>query len=268
MKVHTAQLAGADRSADRLFVTDNAVLVLDGASAFEPTDVDPGTYAETLGTVIAEQLDADPHTVIADAVAVAITTAVDQLDLSAGRCPSSTVSVLRVRERVADLYVLGDSPIHYGNDTTSHDLTDERLKALPLAERHTFTARLRAGHGYGDDHRATLAALQASQRRHRNTERGYWIAEANPGAAYRAITTTIDRDPTTWAVLATDGAAHLLDHVGRPTWAGVAGLDDEQLSALLRSVHRWEDHEDPDGRHLPRAKRHDDKTIAAIETVW
>lgn len=40
MKVHTAQLAGRDNNQDHIFVTDSAVTLPDGASAFGPVDVD------------------------------------------------------------------------------------------------------------------------------------------------------------------------------------------------------------------------------------
>ncbi|MCX6953059.1 MAG: hypothetical protein NTV51_12970 [Verrucomicrobia bacterium] len=33
-------------------------------------------------------------------------------------------------------------------------------------------------------------------------------------------------------------------------------------------VRQWEMITDPDGRLIPRAKRHDDKTIAAIPMLW
>jgi hypothetical protein len=40
------------------------------------------------------------------------------------------------------------------------------------------------------------------------------------------------------------------------------------LAALLGSADRWEAETDPDGQVLPRAKRHDDKTIAAVFALW
>ena len=55
VKVHTAQLAGG-RGADRMFCTHHAVIVLDGATAFEPVDVDPATYADTLGRPVPTNL--------------------------------------------------------------------------------------------------------------------------------------------------------------------------------------------------------------------
>ena len=113
MKVHTAQLAGGPVNADRVFCTQHAVVVLDGATAFEPVDVDPATYADTLGRMIADQLDRQPDAALADIVATAITAAADRLDLRPGWSPSSTIAILRITKAVADLYVLGDSPIHY-----------------------------------------------------------------------------------------------------------------------------------------------------------
>ena len=120
MKVHTAQRAGSAVNVDRVFCTHNAVIMLDGATAFEPVDVDPATYADTLGRSIANQLDHHPDAALADVVATAITTTADQLHLRPGWSPSSTITILRARDAAADLYVLGDSPIHYGtNHATS-----------------------------------------------------------------------------------------------------------------------------------------------------
>lgn len=268
MRVHTATLAGGSRNADRVFVTDHAVILLDGASAFEPVDVDPGEYAGTLGEHIADQLDHDPGRHLAAVVADAIRHTVNVLRLGAGPSPSSTVTILRTREAAADLYVLGDSPIHYGTETAGETLNDYRLGALPIREHEQYRSALATGAGYTDRHRAILTALQAAQREHRNQPGGYWIAEAKPAAAYQARTLTVPTERITWAVLATDGAADAIDHHHRPAWPDVAQLDDEDLAALLREQHQWESITDPDGRAQPRAKRHDDKTLAVIPSVW
>ncbi|WP_433278466.1 hypothetical protein ACQPZA_04005 [Pseudonocardia xinjiangensis] len=90
MKVHTATLAGGGSNADRVFVTDNAVIMLDGATAFEPVDIDPGTCAEILGSVIADQLDQHSKVDPAGVVAAAISRTAKQLRLTPGRSPSST----------------------------------------------------------------------------------------------------------------------------------------------------------------------------------
>lgn len=268
MKVHTAQLAGGTTNADRVFVTSHAVIVLDGASAHEPVDVDPATYAQLLGETIAEQLDHSPAADLAHVVSIGIRRAATRLRLTPGAStsPSSTVSILRTSGERADLYVLGDSPIYYGNSARTDHLVDERVSALAVPERTRYVSWLVAGQGYDDHHREALAALQREQSRHRNVPGGYWIAEADPTAASHAVTTTLDSALATWAVLATDGAADLIDHTGQP-WPEIAQSDTEQLSDLLRRLHDWEATTDPDGRELPRAKRHDDKTVAAISSV-
>lgn len=266
MKAHTASLAGGQGNADRVFVTEHAVILLDGATAFEPVDLDPATYAETLGQRIADHLD--DRREIAAAVAEAIRATIDVLHLDNEASPSSTVTILRTRGDQADLYVLGDSPIYYGTGTNVHRLTDPRLADLPLSERGQYKAALRAGAGYDGSHRATLAALQRSQRRYRNTPEGYWIAETNPYAAFEGVSVTLPADRIQWAVLATDGATDPIEHHKQPPWHEIAHYDDEALSALLDDLHRWEDETDPDGQLLPRSKRHDDKTVAAIPSVF
>lgn len=268
MKVHTAQLAGGTSNADRVFVTDHAVIVLDGATAFAPVDVDPGEYADTLGATIADLLDTDSHAWIREAVAAAIDNTAAKLHLHAEASPSSTVAILRTRREVADLYVLGDSPIFYGTDSNTHELADERLAALPLKEREQYAGALRAGAGYGEQHRATLVALQRAQRGLRNTEVGYWIAETDPNAAAHGLTTAIPAERITWAVLATDGAADLIGYHGSPGWPEIAQYDSDALSELLALMHKWESADDPHGILLPRAKQHDDKTVAAVRALW
>lgn len=263
MKVHTATLAGGDNNQDRIFVTENAVIVLDGASAFGPVDVDAGHYAETLGEVIAEQLSQGSGLAIADAVKIAVTHAVQKLGLKPGESPSSTVSVLRRQPHAVDLYALGDSSIHYGaGDGPEQFLTDRRLAAVALKERDRYVSRLRNGHGYDAEHRARLAELQRAQRTARNRRGGYWIAEAVPDAANHAITASIKAEAIDWAVLVTDGADKLGAHLG-VSWHDIAGRNPEELAAMLNCLNEWEANFDPWGLQLPRAKVHDDKSLAS-----
>jgi hypothetical protein len=264
MRVATAQLPGPDQSADRVFVLENAVIVLDGASAFEPVDLAPGDYAQALGESIAAQLAEAPHFELPAVVAKAIAEVVAKHDLRPGASPSSTVSILRTGPDEVDLYVLGDSPIHYGNNAEQHALTDNRLAELQLPERDAYRSRLRGGHGYDDEHRRLLRELQRKQRTHRNREGGYWIAETEPGAARQARTVTLPSSTIAWAVLATDGAGDVLAHLDRHSWPGLADGNADQLLTILHELHDWEEHGDPAARRLPRAKRHDDKTIAAV----
>jgi len=106
--------------------------------------------------------------------------------------------------------------------------------------------------------------MQAVESSQRNRAGGYFIAEADPGAAHQAITRRYSRGHVGWAILATDGTVDLLRHLGLDNWPAIAA-DPTQLSRLLRRASDWEAHTDPDGSRLPRAKRHDDKTLAVIQ---
>lgn len=257
MHVETAQLPGPNESDDRIFVTENAVIVLDGASAFRPVPVPAATYAETLGSAMAERLAATPGVDLVTALADAIEATTESLSLTAGDSPSSTVAVARLNpEESCDLLVLGDTQIA----TATTVLRDDRITLVAAPERKAYRSRLKAGCGYDDEHRQLLARLQERQAEHRNRESGFWIAEADPRAASHALTASVR---TRWAVLATDGAYRPMDHLGLSNWELLNRSDAPALEALLRMCHEWEQ-SDPEGQQLPRPKPHDDKTIGVL----
>src|SRR5262245_17370499 len=74
MKVNTAQLPGLHCSKDRVFMTANAAIVLDGATAFASVELDAGIYADALGRHIVTELRsndcADLVEVVSDAIEV------------------------------------------------------------------------------------------------------------------------------------------------------------------------------------------------------
>ena len=94
-----------------------------------------------------------------------------------------------------------------------------------------------------------------------NDHRGHGDSAA---AAAKAVTGAFAADFGRWAVLATDGAYRPMVHLGLDDWKSVAARDSRQLQELLNHLERWEADDDPDGIHLQRAKRHDDKAIAVI----
>jgi len=249
---------GGNRSQDRIFLTERAVIILDGATAFTPNKTSAANYVEILGVALATGLRTHPTADLRDILGESIAHAAASLKLSSGQSPSSTVAIVRVVGRGADVLVLGDSQIV----TPSASYRDDRLDRIAPLWRSNYRSRLAAGGGYDDGHRAILRELQAEEARWRNIPGGYWIAEADPTAAQHAIVAHLHEVP--WLVLSTDGTYRPLQHLGRDNWAEIARADDAALSAILDSLHRWEAEEDPNGRALPRAKRHDDKALAVV----
>jgi len=267
MRVDIAQLPEPPEGQDRVHMAPNVVVVLDGASAFTPVPVNAGTYADELGSRITAHLTDQPTTDLVDVLASAIAGARDRLELSPGKSPSSTVSIVRVGDDHVDVLVLGDSPIIVGRiDQAPEVIVDDRLSRMPNPHDAGYRRRLSTGHGYDKQHRLTVGKMQAVQLSQRNRAEGYFIAEADPNAAAQAISRRYTRHRIGWAILATDGAADLLRHLGLANWPAIAA-DPTQASRLLRRASAWEAYTDPDGRQLPRTKRHDDKTLAVIREL-
>ena len=265
MRTAAAQLPEPPHGADRIVVTGTAVIVLDGASAFEPAGVPPGEYASRLGAAIAAALAVAPEAPLPSVLGEAITATAAELGLDddAG-CPSSTVAMARLADGALDLLALGDSYIFHGTGPGTGTLTDDRLAGLHLPQQRQYRERLAAGGGYGDAHRDLLRALQRGQRLRRNRPGGYWIAAADPSAASHALAITLPATAETWAVLATDGVVNTARHLGLDDWPALARSGPADLARLLRHCQDWEQHTDPDGRRFPRSKRHDDKAIASL----
>lgn len=259
-----AQWPAVDRSQDRVLVTANAAIVLDGASPFLPVDVPTAAYVDTLGANIVDRLDSAPTDDLGDVVADSITGAARALHLVPGNSPSSTVTIVRALPDRVDLYALGDGAIYYGGDGSCSEVTDSRLEGLGMPEHRQYRDQLAEGHGYGERHQELLRRLQRQQRTRRNREGGYWIAEADSAAGRHAVTVAVLRSEITWAVIATDGAYKPIRHLGLDDWRAVAREDAAGLFALLERCRDWETRADPDGKELPRAKVSDDKTLVAI----
>lgn len=258
--VASAQLPEPPAGADRLFIAPNAVIVLDGASAFGPANPDPATYVDRLGEHLRSTLTTDTRADLTAALADAIAATAFELELTPGLAPSSTVAIARWVDGRVDLLVLGDSQI----TTPFGILRDSRLDKIGMAQRAAYRSRLAEGHGYDDAHRSLLVALQTEQAKHRNQPSGYWIAEADPAAAGRAIIQAHPSADLPWIVLATDGAYGPLDHLGFDVSKSSTA---SELVELLARCERWEAEQDPEGRALPRSKRHDDKTVALARLI-
>jgi serine/threonine protein phosphatase PrpC len=263
MIVHAASRSGSTAPGqDRWITTEHSVIVLDGASAFDESAPPADDYVDALLHALAARIDS--AAVLQDVLAAAINQAAREVGAETGSGPSSTVALLRENGPTIEVAVLGDTTIVIGHTAGTHErLTDDRLSRIAVDERQRYRRRLRTGAGYDEHHRATLGAIQTAERAARNRNAGYWIAEADPGAADRMIIRQCPRDTVAWCVLATDGAQRGFDHLGI-AWADLAAVSATELQRHLDNLHRWEAEADPDGALLPRAKRHDDKTIV----VW
>ncbi|WP_343063710.1 hypothetical protein [Haloechinothrix aidingensis] len=260
MRIAAAQLPAIDDSDDKIATTDHAVIMLDGASAFVPVPVPASAYADHLAERLRLSLTRVPDADLTATLAEAIRETADHFDLAAGESPSSTVTIARETGDHLDLLLLGDNLAILPGEI----ITDDRMDQLDLAPRTKYRQRLAAGSGYDEEHRRLLRELQDQQAQCRNRVDGYWIAEADPAAAAQAITARRSRSATPWLVLATDGAYNTMHHLALDDWSALANADSGQLHAVLSHCHRWEADDDPQAQALPRAKRHDDKSLASI----
>jgi hypothetical protein len=265
-RVASASIPGdSGVSQDRLFTLPNAVIVLDGASSPQPQDHDGGWYADALGHELLSRLE-DYRVNVAAALAEAIAALAQDHDLRAGISPSSTVAILRWDQKATEALVLGDSPIVARMRSGEiAKLADDRLTHIGSSHRMAYLDRLHAGGGFDSKHRELLAALVDEQRRWRNQPGGYWIAEADSSAAHQAIHTSWPLTDVAQVLVVTDGVADGVEQYGQPaSWPEALRLADRQgLQALCQLVQQAES-SDPNGRHWPRSKRHDDKTAALV----
>ncbi|MFD4440749.1 PP2C family serine/threonine-protein phosphatase [Nocardia sp. NPDC058519] len=245
-----------------MVITDNALIVLDGATAHDPAMPSAGEYVDCLASELARSIgDASP---LAEILKRSISRTTESLGIVPGLAPSSTVALVRVESDTVDALILGDTSVivgQRGGDIATY--TDDRLSQLDLPEADLYRRFLALGWGYTGRHGKILEELQVAERARRNRPRGYWIAEADPSAAEHAVHVQFARDELSWIVVATDGAFDLMPALGLG-WHEVARMSTPQLGELLDRIHTWEAEIDPEGKALPRAKRHDDKTIAIV----
>lgn len=260
-----SQPGGEPPGQDRWAATEHGVIVLDGATAFDPEAPPADRYVDELLDVLTSTLDSPVElwVILRDAISVVTY----RLGLEPGGAPSSTVVLLREAGHRIEVAVLGDSTAMIGfRDGHVERLTDNRIEQIAQGERYEYRARLARGSGYDETHHALLARVQQAERSARNREDGYYIAEADIRAAREATIRDFPRSDVAWCVLATDGAQRALDHHGID-WTRLRHQGDDDLARLLDGFQRWEADQDSDGVKLSRAKRHDDKTLVTCTCI-
>ncbi|OLF04510.1 hypothetical protein BLA60_40685 [Actinophytocola xinjiangensis] len=270
MKIDVAErpgvgLDGQERpSEDVVVVLPNAVVVLDGATTLLPGRRSGGWYATLLSGQIAGRLTGYPDMDLADLLAAAIGALAREQDLVAGDAPASTVAIARWSGDTVEGLVLGDSPIVAVTAQGPQVLADERLATLPRTGPG-YRSRLRAGGGYGADHVAALRTSAVGVDRLRNTEGGYWVAEADPDAAYHAVRARWPRADVRQVLLASDGVSCGVDDYGILDWpAAVELVTTAGAQAMLDAVRAAEE-QDRDGARWPRPKPHDDQALVVVD---
>ncbi|WP_410638157.1 protein phosphatase 2C domain-containing protein [Amycolatopsis sp. lyj-346] len=229
---------------DHVVVLDNAVLVLDGATSSDPSHPPGGWYAEQLARRLAEDLRAAPRADLAEVLTGAIAAVTAEHRLRPQRSPSSTVAAVRWLEDRVDALVLADSPVvgfgGFGVDIVS----DDRL------------ARLR---------RRGMLQTGADVRRRRNTHDGFWVAEADPGAAAHAVRRGWRRADVDAVLLASDGVSIGVDQYELFDWREVLAVTRADGPDAVLAAVRAAEKQDPDGERWPRPKRHDDQALVLVD---
>lgn len=255
---------GVSGNQDYALVTDTAVIVLDGASAW-PRQLrtrDGGWYARSLAVALAPRVDETSRS-IREHIGESIAELADRWDLDARSSPTSAVAIARWTSDHLEPYVLGDSTaVVYGSSGDPIVHSDDRITSVAVEERARYRGALARGGGYTSQVSDLLADLQRAQVSARNGADGYWIAGADPVAAFHGIDATYDRGLVGAVAVMTDGAAAGVERYGVTTWSELPDAVRASGAAdFLARVHQVE-LTDPAGRRWPRSKLHDDKTIA------
>jgi hypothetical protein len=247
MQVSFATDPGSDRpNEDYAVLGPDWAVLLDGATA--PAGVDSGCIHDVpwlvrhLAQGIASEL-AVSSLPLTDILAIAITTTcrdhARSCDLGNPDSPSSTVTMLRVRNSVLDYLVLGDTDIVLHQDGQIRVVHDDRTEHLPGGRPYTFQL----------------------VREHRNQPGGFWVASTNPRAACEALTGRAEG--VTEVAMLTDGVVRLTDWYSWD-WQRVFSVlrHEGGPAGLIRGVREAERE-----HGVPFGKKHDDATAVYASSV-
>ncbi|TLW93604.1 hypothetical protein FFT09_09525 [Saccharomonospora piscinae] len=229
---------------DRVVVTADTAVVLDGATELRDGLPSGGWYSHRLARRLDALLRAEPERDLTDTLAAAIASTAAEYGLTPRHSPSSTVAMLRWSARHVDALVLADSPVVAFTATGPEVLVDDRLD------------RLRVAGALRD--RAAVDRL-------RNSDGGFWVAEAVPDAARHALRRRWPRAEVGAAVLASDGVSIGVDTYRLLDWDAVLRLARQRGADAVLDVVREAEAADADARRWPRSKQHDDQALVLID---
>lgn len=251
-------------SEDVAVVLPHAVLLLDGATSLRTNQRSGGWYARQLADRLAVELSATPGGDLTELLATAIRAVADAHGLVAGAAPSSTVAMVRWDNETIDALVLADSPVVAFTGAGPEVLLDDRLAAVPRSG--VYRQRLRAGGGYGDRHLESLRVSAAAIDSLRNRDGGFWVAEADPAAAYQAHRASWPRAEVRAVLVASDGVSCGVDDYRTfPDWSAVLDLATTRGPRAVLDEVRAAELSDPDGTRWARPKPHDDQALVLVD---
>lgn len=264
----TEPAPGRLENEDLVFQHGDLVGVLDGATVPDGFDTGcahgPAWYVRHLAARLAVAEAARPTATLAGHLAAAILAVrsdhADQCDLDHPGTPSSTVCLLRRAADHVDYLVLCDSPLVVDLGDRVELVTDGRLAAAAAQVRQTAATLT----GPDVDRSTAFRRATKVQRQAMNQTHGYWVAAANPDAAYHAVTGDLPLfgpRRVRRAALLSDGATGAVDRFGLFDWRGLLDLiERDGPGELIRRV-RAAEHADDGRRTGTRFKRHDDASV-------
>ncbi|WP_326945828.1 hypothetical protein OG439_40920 [Amycolatopsis sp. NBC_01307] len=235
---------------DHVVVLDNAVLLLDGATSSDPSLPPGGWYAERLARRLADDLRTTPEADLTDVLTTAIAVVTAENELRPQRSPSSTVAAVRWLDDRVDALVLADSPVIGFGDSRDFGtqgvdvVSDDRLAGL---------------------RRRGMLQTGADVRRRRNAHDGFWVAEADPGAAAHSVRRSWPRADVDAVLLASDGVSIGVDQYTLFDWREVLATTRAKGPDAVLDAVRTAEKQDPDGDRWPRPKRHDDQALVLVD---
>jgi hypothetical protein len=255
---------------DLVFQFGPLVGVLDGATVPDGFDTGcvhgPEWYVRHLAARLAVAEAARPAARLTSNLAAAILAVRadhgGQCDLDHPGTPSSTVCLLRDCGDQVDYLVLCDSPLVLDVDGHISVVTDDRLDTA-MAELRQTLATVPAG---SSDPVARFRHAVGLQRERMNRTHGYWVAAADPDAAFHAVTGTAPRRGSAAlrrAALLSDGASSAVEQFGLTDWAGLLDLLSAEGPAALLGRVRDAERDHPD--RLRRHKSTDDASVVFCE---
>jgi hypothetical protein len=254
---------------DFVIATPSIAVVVDGAGiAYGGCHHGIAWFSRQLASRTLTTLLDSPDVPLTDALAAGIEAVANQhrhtCDLTDPGTPCAAVGILRVGPQNVDMLSLSDV-------TVVTETTDGPVTTCDLAIEEISGTEPTAVMGltFGmPEHDAALAQLVERQTASRNRVGGWWVAAADPEAAYHAQTMSVPASARSGcAAVLSDGATRPVDQMAIYGWPEylelLSKLGPDGLIAHVRGIES----SDPDGARYPRTKRHDDASVAVIGTV-